>query len=147
MGMRLRLFVTLFQRGTWLFGGRTHCDASTRLTPLSGPTCAAQVPGATLSASIPSPENAPAGFFCGMDGLFPQICDRPAQSRGTGPADHPAPPCVTLSSIGAAGALSGLEGHALCVCQTAPAIPPQPDGNVGKTWARADHGRGALPVA
>src|SRR5579863_6557908 len=130
-----------------LCGGRTHGNASTSLTQLSGPACAAQVFGSALPAGIPSPENASAGFVCRMDGLHPQVCHRAAPPWSARSADHPAPSIAPVRTSGAAGPVSDLEGGLLRVCQTAPAVPAHAGDVAGTAWAHVPDGRGAPPVA
>ena len=57
------------------------------------------------------------------------------------------PPVAPVPSNGAAGPLSGLEGHPLCLCQTPPAVPPQPGVDAGKAGACAAYRRRAPAVA
>ena len=47
--MTFHMRITSRELEIWLFGGRTHCYASTSLTHLSGPACTAQVSGSALS--------------------------------------------------------------------------------------------------
>src|SRR5262249_40540078 len=100
-----------------------------------------------LPAGIPSPEKAPAGFVCRMDGLHPQVCHRAAQPRGARSTGHPAPSITPIRPSGAAGPVPGLEVGPLRVRQTAPADSAHTGGIAGTAWAPMPDGRGALPVA
>ena len=58
-------------------------------------------------------------------------------NHGEQDQQHPAPSFAPVPSSGATGALSGLEGDTLCVCQTAPAVIAHAGGVAGTARASA----------